>query len=289
MREKLRVPGLDPKRRDISVPGGLLLAWILKNAGAEAIIVGERGLREGLLLDHVARHGRARFAAANRDVRAHSVDRLLRRCNAERSHSEEVARLALKLFDETHGLHQLARVEREWLHYGGLLHDIGRSVGFSRYHKHSYYLITQGGLTGFASEEVEVLASIARYHKGQAPKETHDNWRALDPYLRPVVEKLAALLRIADALDRSHRQPIASVTARIRSRRVEFELAARADCEAELTAARKKANLFERVFGRRAVFRAVAAEPAQALDQRTLESLSAEALWGRPAKEEELA
>jgi exopolyphosphatase/guanosine-5'-triphosphate,3'-diphosphate pyrophosphatase len=242
MREKLRVAGLDPKRRDISVPGGVLLAWILKNVGADAIVVGERGLREGLLLDYVARHGRARFGTAGRDVRSRSVDRLLRRSNA-------------------------------------LLHDVGYAVGRAKHNRHSYYLITHGDLTGFAAEEIEVLASIARYHRGKCPKDSHENWRALDPLLRPVVEKLSAILRIADAFDRSHEQLIVGVNCRVRGDRVEFEAVARADCEAELTAARKKANLFENVFGRRAVFRAVSDEQREPLHQRNLEMVSAEALW----------
>jgi exopolyphosphatase/guanosine-5'-triphosphate,3'-diphosphate pyrophosphatase len=104
-KEKLRVPGLDPRRRDIAVAGGILLAWILKNTGADGIVVGERGLREGIILDFAARHGRKR--AGDRDVRARSVDRILRRANTEVLHATHVARLALELFDQTHALHQL--------------------------------------------------------------------------------------------------------------------------------------------------------------------------------------
>jgi exopolyphosphatase/guanosine-5'-triphosphate,3'-diphosphate pyrophosphatase len=279
LREKLRVPGLDPRRRDIVVPGGILLAWILKNVGAESIVVGDRGLREGLLLDHVACHGQSRFGTAGRDVRSRSVDRLMKRSNAEPEHAAQVARLALELFDQTHSLHQLAAAEREWLQHAALLHDIGYAVGRSKHNRHSYYLITHGDLTGFAAEEIEVLASIARYHRGKCPKESHENWRALDPTLRPVVEKLSAILRIADGLDRSHRQLVAGVRCRVRPRRVEFEVASRDDCEAELTAARKKGNLFENLFGRRAVFGAVSAERRGPLQQTKLEMVSAEALW----------
>jgi exopolyphosphatase/guanosine-5'-triphosphate,3'-diphosphate pyrophosphatase len=276
-KEKLRIAGLDPRRRDISVPGGILLAWILKRAGAEAIVVGERGLREGLLLDHVARSGQRRDV--DRDVRARSVDRLLRRGNAEVLHAVHVARLALEIFDHTHSLHQLTATEREWLQYGALLHDIGCYVGYSRHQRHSYYLITHGDLPGFSAEEVEVIASLARYHKGGGPKARHENWQRLNPYLRPVVEKLAALLRIADGLDRSHRQLVSEVTCRVKPRRVEFEATARADCEAELDAARRKADLFERVFVRRAVLSAVPAEREEETHQRDLEMISAEALW----------
>jgi len=218
-REKLRIPGLDPRRRDIAVPGGTLLAWILKRSGAKAIVVGERGLREGILLDHVARQGQKRVL--DRDVRARSIDRLLRRGNAEVLHAAHVARLALEIFDHAHPLHQLSATEREWLQYGALLHDIGCHIGYAKHQRHSYYLITHGDLTGFSSDEVEVLASIARYHKGGGPKERHENWRRLDPYLRPVVEKLAAIVRIADGLDRSHRQLVPasrSTSARVASR-----------------------------------------------------------------------
>src|SRR5258706_582922 len=210
-KEKLRVPGLDPRRRDIAVPGGLLLAWILKGTGAEGIVVGEWGLREGIILDYAARHGKKRVG--DRDVRARSVDRLRRRANAEVLHASHVARLALQLFDQTHALHQLTSAEREWLQYGALLHDVGCSIGFSGHQQHSYYLITHGDLTGFSAEEIEVIASVARYHKGKGPRSSHENWKRLDPYLRPVVEKLAAILRIADGLDRSHRQLVADVIA----------------------------------------------------------------------------
>jgi exopolyphosphatase/guanosine-5'-triphosphate,3'-diphosphate pyrophosphatase len=277
-KEKLRVPGLDPRRRDIAVPGGLLLAWILKRSGADAIVVGERGLREGLLLDSIARHGEARLPAS-RDMRARSVDRLLRRGNADVLHAAHVARLSLELFDQTHALHQLTATEREWLQYGALLHDIGCYIGYAKHQRHSYYLITHGDLTGFSADEIEVLASLARYHKGGRPKESHENWRRLNPYLQAAVEKLAAILRIADGLDRSHRQLVTGVACRLRSRKLEIEANARADCEPELDAARKKANLFERVFDRSTAFRAVPVEIAAETHQKDLEILSAEALW----------
>lgn len=276
-KEKLRISGLDPRRRDISVPGGVLLNWILKRSGADGIVVGERGLREGILLDHVVGPGSRR--SVDRDVRARSVDRLLRRGNTEVLHAAHTARLALEIFDQTHAIHQLTATEREWLQYGALLHDIGCYVGYSKHQRHSYYLITHGDLTGFSADEIEVLGSIARYHKGGGPKEKHENWKRLNPYLRAAVEKLAAILRIADGLDRSHRQLVTAVSCRSRSGKVEFEASARGDCEAELDAARDKADLFERLFDRRTSFRAVPAERDEEVSQKDLAILSTEALW----------
>ena len=277
-KEKLRVPGLDPRRRDIAVPGGLLLAWILKRTGADAIVVGERGLREGLLLDYVARHGETRVPV-NRDMRARSVDRLLRRGNAEVLHAAHVARLALEIFDQTHALHQLTATEREWLQYGALLHDIGCYIGYAKHQRHSYYLITHGDLTGFSADEIEVLASLARYHKGGRPKESHENWRRLNPYLRAVVEKLAAILRIADGLDRSHRQIVTGVSCRVRpagssSRRARGPTASpsstprarRRTCSSASSTGRSPSGPFRPGSG-------------EAVHQKDLEILSAEALW----------
>ena len=235
-------------------------------------------MREGLLLDYVARHGEARIAVS-RDMRARSVDRLLRRGNAEVVHAAHVGRLALEIFDQTHALHQLTATEREWLQYGALLHDIGCHIGYAKHQRHSYYLITHGDLTGFSADEIEALASLARYHKGGRPRDSHENWRRLNPYLQVVVEKLAAILRIADGLDRSHRQIVARVACRVRARRIELEASARMDCEPELDAARRKAGLFERVFDRDVSLRAVPADGAAAVHQKDLQILSAEALW----------
>ena len=276
-KEKLRVPGLDPRRRDIAVPGGILLSWVLKATGADSIVVGERGVREGILLDHGPRHGRR---SGDRDLRARSVDRLLRRTSSEIPHAEHVARLALSIFDQTHALHQLTAAEREWLRYGALLHDVGCSVSIPGHQQHSYYLITHGDLTGFSTEEIEAIASIARYHKGKGPKGSHENWKRLDPYLRVIVEKLAAVLRVADGLDHSHRRLVSDVACRLRPRRLEFDALADADCEVELEAARRKSDLFERVFGREPAFRAVPAGRDEAALQRDVEPISASALWG---------
>ncbi|MGH9399860.1 MAG: hypothetical protein ACRD00_05800, partial [Thermoanaerobaculia bacterium] len=86
--------------------------------------------------------------------------------------------------------------------------------------------------------------------------------------------------RLADGLDRSHRQLVTSVACSVRSRKVVFEVAARGDCEPELDGARRKADLFERVFGRRLVLRAVPARREERVHQKDLEIVSAEALWG---------
>jgi len=255
LKEKLKVPGLDPKRRDIAVPGGALLAELLKATGSSEILTGERGLREGILLDSLARSRGGAVAPISRDLREKSVDRLARRWNVEWMHARCVAKLADEIFQSTHSLHQMTETEREWLRFAAILHDAGASVGPARHHKHSYYLITHGDLTGFSSEEIATIAAIARYHRGGRPKERHPEWESLDPWRRQSVEKLAAILRVADGLDRGHRQVVESVTCRLRQKKVIFDVSALEDPGPELDAALEKSKLFVRIFGRKPVFR----------------------------------
>ncbi len=260
LKEKLKVPGLDPKRRDIALSGGALLAELLKATKAPEILTGERGLREGILLDSLARSRGGAVAPISRDLRENSVERLARRWNVEWMHARCVAKLADEIFQSTHSLHQMTETEREWLRFAAILHDAGAAVGMARHHKHSYYLITHGDLTGFSSEEIATIAAVARYHRGGRPKERHPEWEPLDPWRRQSVEKLAAILRVADGLDRGHRQNVESVACRLRQKKVIFEVRSLDDAAAELAAASEKSKLFVRIFGRKPVFRA--SEPA---------------------------
>jgi exopolyphosphatase/guanosine-5'-triphosphate,3'-diphosphate pyrophosphatase len=256
LKEKLKMPGLDPKRRDIALPGGALLAELLKATGASEILTGERGLREGILLDSVSRSRGGAVAPISRDLREKSVERLARRWNVEWMHARCVAKLADEIFQTTHSLHQMTEREREWLRFAAILHDAGASVGMARHHKHSYYLITHGDLIGFSSEEIATIAAVARYHRGGRPKERHPEWESLDPWRRQSVEKLAAILRVADGLDRGHRQIVESVACRLRQKKVIFEVRALEDPTPELDAASEKSKLFVRIFGRKPAFRA---------------------------------
>jgi exopolyphosphatase / guanosine-5'-triphosphate,3'-diphosphate pyrophosphatase len=248
-KERAKLPGLEEKRADIVTAGGVLLHRLMQDFGIKTLVVSDLSLREGIVLDALAREGTD--ARLDVDVRRESVESLARRTQVERAHADCVRTLALKLFDATHSLHQLASREREWLDHAALLHDAGVGIGYRRHHRHTQYLITHGGLKGFAAEEIAVIAQVARYHRKARPKESHEEFARLDPWLKPIVEKLAAILRVADGLDGTHRQVVAEVSASIRRRNVVLTVSASANPELEIWAARKKADLFARVFDRR--------------------------------------
>jgi exopolyphosphatase/guanosine-5'-triphosphate,3'-diphosphate pyrophosphatase len=270
-RERVKLPGLEAKRADIVTAGGVLLERLMKRLGIDELVVSDVSLREGLILDELERSGVAEHGPrteTERDVRRRSVETLARRSVIDQPHADRVAKLALKLFDGLHTLHQLASREREWLEDAALLHDVGLSIGYRGHHRHSAYLITHGNLKGFSGQEIDVIAQVARYHRKARPKSSHEAFAKLDPWLKPIVEKLSAILRIADGLDATHRQMVTDLTASIRRRTVVLTVNAEANPELEIWSARKKSDIFPRVFGRRLELVAAApwAEPEPAPD-----------------------
>lgn len=249
---RARIPGLDDARRDQITAGALLVGEIFQRSGAKKIVMCSAALREGILLDYLARH--VPDLEVRREVpdpRRRSVIDLARRCDWHQTHSEHVASLALQLFDELKPLHGLGTPERELIDYAALLHDIGWHIARDDHHKHSMYLIRHGQLRNFTDSEIDVIANIARYHRKSPPKPKHKPYTALSPRDRRTVDIGAALLRIADGLDRSHGQVVTGVRCRLDSDDVVCRVTARADAELELWGARRKRDWFEKVFRRK--------------------------------------
>jgi len=251
LQRRLLIPGLEPRRADIAVAGSILIDVILRRLGAEEITLCDMSLREGIVLDYIAQH-RKEIADAERypDVRRRSVVELAERCNYAPEHSQHVARLALALFDATRGIHGLTDREREWLEYAALLHDIGVHIRYERHHKHSYYLIRNGNLRGFEPRDVETIALIARYHRRGLPVGGHEGYRDLSKRRRRIVRKLAAMLRLAETLDRSHSQIVTGLTLEDGAEDALLLLTTIGDAELELWAAARHAVPFEAVVGK---------------------------------------
>ena len=151
--------------------GSIVLDTILHELGVRELTLCGWALREGILLDYIHGHRRSLARAeAYPDVRRRSVVSLAERCRYDAAHAQQVARLALALFDGTRPRHRLGDPERALLEYAALLHDIGHHIAYLGHHKHTYYLVKNGGLRGFSPVEVEVLASVARFHRRGRPR-----------------------------------------------------------------------------------------------------------------------
>jgi exopolyphosphatase / guanosine-5'-triphosphate,3'-diphosphate pyrophosphatase len=253
--ERARLPGLDPRRIDSIIPGVILVRSLLEVAHADDYVLCETALREGLVFDFVARH-RPDIQIIDEipDLRRRSVVQLMRRCQANQVHSEHVARLALDLFRGTRALHNLPNSDGELLEFSAMLHDIGFHIAASKHHKHGAYLIASTDMKGFSSEEIQLMALTARYHRKSTPKETHEPYGKLSSALRERVRVLAALLRVADGLDRGFVQRVRSVRCRLSDKSVELALSVTGDSELEVWGARRKRDLFEEVFNKKLKF-----------------------------------
>ncbi|MCU1462492.1 MAG: exopolyphosphatase [Acidimicrobiales bacterium] len=247
--ERARMPGGDSRRADLLPAGAVFLATAMDLFGFEDLTVSEWALREGIVLDAIGHHDPVDWSEDRGDIRRASVLNLCRRSNWDEAHGRQVSRLAVELFDHALPLHRLGPDDRELLEYAGLVHDIGQHVAIESHHKHTSYLVQHGSLRGFAPGEVDALAALARYHRRSNPKPGHEPYNALDSAIQERVTKLSALLRIADGLDRGHTGVVDSVDVEIDRDRARLTVHAAADCELELWGARRKRDLFERLFG----------------------------------------
>jgi exopolyphosphatase/pppGpp-phosphohydrolase len=201
----------------------------------------------------------------NHDAALAEIRKIANRLEPEPEHTTHVARLALRLFDDLAPLHELGPDERVLLEGAALLHDIGWPVsdGGAAHHKHSARLIREQSWKNLGVPEVECLAQIARYHRKSLPTRHHPEFAALQPRQRQVVRTLAALLRVADALDRSHLQQVRDVIASVVDHNIHLKLASAVTPAREISGVEKKGDLAREVFGKEFTFEVVPPTDAQ--------------------------
>ncbi len=255
--ERAQIPGLNDRRAEIILAGAVILQEAMTLLGAESITICERSLREGVIVDWMLTHGliedRLRYQSS---VRQRSVIKTAQKYQVNLSHSQQVADLALSLFDQTQGtLHSWGGEERELLWAAAILHNCGHHVSHSAHHKHSYYLIRNSELLGYTETEVEAIANLARYHRKSGPKKKHESYRNLTSKKhRRVVDQLSALLRLAVALDRRQIGAIKAINCQPQLELGEFHLCLETaqtgdECALELWSLDFKKSSFEAEFG----------------------------------------
>ena len=205
---------INDRRAEIIVPGALILQTTMQMLGVDELVLSERALREGLIVDWMLRHGllEDRFSFQS-SIRQRTVIHQVQRFAVNQRRAERVATHALSLYDATEGLmHQDDGQGRELLWAAAMLHACGQHINLSAYHKHSWYLIRHGELLGYSEAEHLMVAAIARYHRRSLPKKRHESWQALVTRdNRRRVSEMALLLRLAAALDRRPEPVVASL------------------------------------------------------------------------------
>ncbi|HEX8252112.1 MAG TPA: Ppx/GppA phosphatase family protein [Thermoanaerobaculia bacterium] len=244
--ERARRFAIDERRAETILAGAIVLDEIMRKLDIEQLRACDAALREGIVervLDEVRQPPKK-----GDSVRRTSVLGLVDRSDVERAHAVHVARLALRIFDQTEELHRLRTGERELLEYSALLHEVGTHVSYQDHQQHSYYLISHARLRGFTTDQVAIVANVARYYRKTTPSDEHENFAQLSPSQQEVVRKLVAILRIADALDRGRRRAVRDVGVDAEDGTVRFRVRLRGDAEVELASAAKRAKYFGKVF-----------------------------------------
>jgi exopolyphosphatase / guanosine-5'-triphosphate,3'-diphosphate pyrophosphatase len=217
--QRSTVPGIKPARADLILAGAIVVQGVLLAGGFDALEVTEAGLREGVFFERLLAD-RPPFAKAASptaddrpplfaDLRRTSVLNLAAQYRPDAAHTDHVATLALAMFDELARLrlHAGDPRERELLWAACMLHDIGMSVDYDDHHKHSRYLIINGGLPGYSPIEVAIVAQAARYHRKGMP-EPGPMAALFGPQDLARLDRCAVLLRLAEDLERSRDQMV---------------------------------------------------------------------------------
>jgi len=246
---RMALPGIDAKRVD-QVPAAALLAdYVLRRSEARELVACSWALREGMVLELAEATNRGA-----QEIRRGSVKVLATRFASQNLHGRQVAKLALKLFDATAFALELPPSSRELLDHAALLHDIGHAIDHDRHNRHSYYLVKNADLLGFEPIEIEMIALALRAHRKQSAQLDSPEWEALSPGQRRVARGMAAILRVADALDRSHRGLVKNVAVAYSPGRAEIEIGSgREKADLELWTCERRIDLLAKLLNRRVI------------------------------------
>ena len=248
--ERRKMPGMNPRRSDIIVAGNAILIETLALLERGEIVVCERALREGIVVDFLERNvAIARRLGDERTRRFDAVHALGKRFGHDGVHEGHVANLALQLFDRLRDVHALEPAERDVLFAAALLHDIGRTINESSHHKHGAYIVRNAALAGWRADEIELIAVLVRYHRRSLPKPTHPEFTAGDAARRRKIGILGGILRVADGLDSRHLGVVSDLSVRALGTRLEIVAFAEQDVTVEVASAIYKSDMLARALG----------------------------------------
>jgi exopolyphosphatase/guanosine-5'-triphosphate,3'-diphosphate pyrophosphatase len=232
------------------VPALLTYRALLGATGAGRMVVAQVSMREGLLLD-MPRYVTGEQDPALTEGMILSAKTLGEKYQYDAAHADQVTRLAQRLFDDLSAEHGLGPRHRLLLALAAILHDVGTYVSTQAHHKHSQYLIANSEIFGLQRDDLSIVAQVARYHRRSEPKSVHPEYMALPRNQRMVVNKLAAVLRVADALDRGHMQQVRDFSVERQGPDLVIYVRGATDLTLERRSIADKCGMFEDIFGMR--------------------------------------
>jgi exopolyphosphatase/guanosine-5'-triphosphate,3'-diphosphate pyrophosphatase len=258
VRERMKTYAVRRDRADVMGIAALTLITLGRYLNLRSFSIPGVGVREGLL-DDIAREAFSRkephhYNAAARQLLV-GTRSFARRLGYEQQHAEHVRELSIQLFDQLQPVHHMPAHSRVLLEAGALLHDIGHMISHRGHHKHGEYLALNGDIPGLEGRDRAVVAALVRYHNRKSePAGHHTAYSSLSNADKRITRRLAAILRIAESLDHSHRQKAVKIRASFQRGAVSLQVHARGDAAEDLRDASRSAELFDKEFHVRLYF-----------------------------------
>lgn len=245
--------GLKKNQAQILLPSIILFNRFLDMTQADGIYTPLVSLRHGLLSDMVDEEYDTVGRKEATDNIISSVWYIGKKYAVDEVHSAFIEKLTLSIFDQMLKVHMLGDRERLYLRVASILHDVGKYLNHNSHDIHSYNIVRFLDIMGFSDAELNVVANIVRYHSDDIPDLAHENYRVLSPKQQIIVSKLAVILRIAEALDISHKQKIKDVRISKVGNELHFNITAKEDILLEEWSFNSNATFFEEVMGNKPV------------------------------------
>jgi exopolyphosphatase/guanosine-5'-triphosphate,3'-diphosphate pyrophosphatase len=246
LRARKNLPGLSPDRADIIPAGVIIIDRLMQHFEINRVRIHDRGVRDGLLLTMIDRSlGRP---SENPHDQEAAIERFAVSCRTDIEHGRQVAKLAGMMLSQLIGRFELTPKDRPILEAASRLQDVGYLINYDQHHKHSYHLILNSRLAGFTPHDLELIANVARYHRGGLPKKKHGHFRRLSKLDRKRVRRLAGILRIAGGLDRSNSRNVQAVQLSGQDSALALRVFANDNPDVDIWAAQRRTELFEKAF-----------------------------------------
>jgi exopolyphosphatase/guanosine-5'-triphosphate,3'-diphosphate pyrophosphatase len=246
LRSRRSMAGMTPDRADIILAGLSIIDALMKRFRVNTLMIHTRGVRDGLVREMIDEAvGTTIDDPAHRDA---AIERLAAACSGELEHGRTVSLLAGRIFDQLAAPLELVAGDKLLLECAARLQDVGYVINYDQHHKHSYHLIRNSRLPGIRAHDLELIANVARYHRGAHPKRKHENLARLSPEDQSRVQRMAAILRLAGGLDRSRSQQVRDVRVKLENERVFFDVIADQEPLVDIWGAERRNDLFEKVF-----------------------------------------
>lgn len=249
--QRVKTEGLEERRGDLILPAAIQSDMVLNETGSSGFYTLSGGLRSGLTIDTINKMGiELPFQNNAESIRYSRLLEVGNKFDFDEKSAEHVRKLAKLLYDGLSG--ELKLSGRDWilLEAAALLRDVGKHIAYSKHHKHSYYLIRHSELVGYSATEIEMIANIARYHRKSSPKTSHEDFIVLGDADQERVMKLASILRIAIAMDRSHKGQIKKLKVDVGDEKVVISAKSTGDIAMEMRDFDLKKDLIDKLLNK---------------------------------------